>query len=51
MPFGRLITSDDVAGLCAFLVSEPARMMTGAIIDYEQMPAGTFDAHPALAPE
>jgi hypothetical protein len=21
----------------------------GAVIDYEQMPAGVFDAHPALA--
>jgi NAD(P)-dependent dehydrogenase (short-subunit alcohol dehydrogenase family) len=51
MPSGRLILPDDVAGLCAFLVSPPAQMMTGAIIDYEQMPAGTFDQHPALAPE
>ena len=50
MPFGRLITADDVAGLCAFLVSPPAQMMTGAVIDYEQMPVGTFDIHPALSP-
>jgi NAD(P)-dependent dehydrogenase (short-subunit alcohol dehydrogenase family) len=50
MPFGRLITADDVAGLCAFLVSPPAQMMTGAVIDYEQMPVGTFDTHPALGP-
>ena len=50
MPFGRLITSEDVAGLCAFLVSPPAQMMTGAVIDYEQMPVGTFDSHPALSP-
>ena len=50
MPFGRLITADDVAGLCAFLVSPPAQMMTGAVIDYEQMPVGTFDSHPALNP-
>jgi NAD(P)-dependent dehydrogenase (short-subunit alcohol dehydrogenase family) len=50
MPFGRLITADDVAGLCAFLVSPPAQMMTGAVIDYEQMPVGTFDRHPALSP-
>ena len=49
MPFGRLITADDVAGLCAFLVSPPAQMMTGAVIDYEQMPVGTFDSHPALS--
>ena len=51
MPSGRLITAEDAAGLIAFLVSAPAQMMTGAIIDYEQMPAGTFDTHPALAPE
>ena len=50
MPFGRLIAADDVAGLCAFLVSPPAQMMTGAVIDYEQMPVGTFDIHPALSP-
>jgi len=50
MPFGRLITANDVAGLCAFLVSPPAQMMTGAVIDYEQMPVGTFDSHPALSP-
>jgi NAD(P)-dependent dehydrogenase (short-subunit alcohol dehydrogenase family) len=51
MPFGRLITAEDVAGVCSFLISEPALMMTGAVIDYEQMPAGAFDQHPALAPE
>jgi NAD(P)-dependent dehydrogenase (short-subunit alcohol dehydrogenase family) len=51
MPFGRLIMPDDVAGLCAYLVSESAQMMTGAVIDYEQMPVGVFDAHPALGPE
>jgi NAD(P)-dependent dehydrogenase (short-subunit alcohol dehydrogenase family) len=51
MPFGRLITPQDVAGLCQFLVSPPAQMMTGAVIDYEQMPTGVYDSHPALAPE
>jgi NAD(P)-dependent dehydrogenase (short-subunit alcohol dehydrogenase family) len=51
MPAGRLIVPDDVAGLFAYLVSPSAQMMTGAIIDYEQMPAGVFDAHPALLPE
>jgi NAD(P)-dependent dehydrogenase (short-subunit alcohol dehydrogenase family) len=51
MPFGRLITPEDVAGLCSFLVSAPAQMMTGAVIDYEQMPMGVYDTHPALAPE
>ncbi|MFT3986943.1 oxidoreductase [Aestuariivirga sp.] len=51
MPSGRLILPEDVAGVMAFLVSPPAYMMTGAVIDYEQMPAGTFNSHPALAPE
>lgn len=51
MPSGRMIVPDDVAGLMSYLVSPSAQMMTGAIIDYEQMPAGVFDAHPALGPE
>ena len=51
MPSGRLIVPDDVAGLMAYLVSPSGRMMTGAIIDYEQVPTGVFDAHPALGPE
>jgi NAD(P)-dependent dehydrogenase (short-subunit alcohol dehydrogenase family) len=51
MPAGRLITPEDVAGLFEYLSSPSARMMTGAIIDYEQMPVGVFDAHPALGPE
>jgi NAD(P)-dependent dehydrogenase (short-subunit alcohol dehydrogenase family) len=51
MPAGRMIVPEDVAGLFEYLVSPSAQMMTGAIIDYEQMPAGVFDAHPALAPE
>ncbi|MGQ0485431.1 MAG: oxidoreductase [Hyphomicrobiales bacterium] len=51
MPAGRLIRPEDVAALCAYLVSPSAQMMTGAVIDFEQMPVGTFDVHPALAPE
>ena len=51
MPAGRLMVADDVAGLMAYLVSPSAQMMTGAVIDYEQMPAGVFDDHPALARE
>ncbi len=51
MPAGRLITPEDVAGLVAYLVSPSAQMMTGAIIDYEQMPVAVFEQHPALAPE
>ncbi len=51
MPAGRLIEPDDVAGLMAYLVSSSAAMMNGAVIDYEQMPLGAFDVHPALGPE
>ena len=49
MPFGRLATAGDPAGVISFLVSSDAAMMTGAIIDLEQMPVGVFDEHPALA--
>jgi NAD(P)-dependent dehydrogenase (short-subunit alcohol dehydrogenase family) len=48
VPFGRLIAPEDIAGTCAYLVSPAAAMMTGAIIDYEQMPIGTFDFHPMV---
>ncbi|MDE2446337.1 MAG: SDR family oxidoreductase [Alphaproteobacteria bacterium] len=48
MPAGRLIKPEDVAGLCAYLVSPSAQMMNGAVIDYEQMPMGVYDVHPAL---
>jgi NAD(P)-dependent dehydrogenase (short-subunit alcohol dehydrogenase family) len=48
MPAGRLIKPEDVAGLCAYLVSPSAQMMNGAVIDYEQMPIGVYDVHPAL---
>lgn len=51
MPAGRLIVPEDVAGLMAYLVSPSAAMMNGAVIDYEQMPVGAFDVHPALGPE
>lgn len=50
MPFGRLATAEDAAGVISFLVSPAASMMTGSIIDLEQMPAGVFDEHPALGP-
>jgi NAD(P)-dependent dehydrogenase (short-subunit alcohol dehydrogenase family) len=47
-PFGRLIVPEDVGGLCSFLVSKDAAMMTGNIIDLEQFVAGTMDTHPAM---
>ena len=51
MPAGRLIVPNDIADLAAYLISPSAGMMNGAIIDFEQMPVGVFDNHPALAPE
>lgn len=51
LPGGRLILPADIAELCGYLISPSARMMNGAVIDFEQMPAGVFDSHPALAPE
>jgi NAD(P)-dependent dehydrogenase (short-subunit alcohol dehydrogenase family) len=51
VPFGRLIVPSDVAGVISFLVSPSAQMMTGAVIDYEQMPIGTYDFHPMVARE
>jgi NAD(P)-dependent dehydrogenase (short-subunit alcohol dehydrogenase family) len=51
VPFGRLISPEDIAGTCAYLVSPAASMMTGAVIDYEQMPIGTYDFHPMVERE
>lgn len=45
-PFGRLLMPQDPAGLIAFLASEDAGMMTGAIIDLDQYVAGTVDDNP-----
>jgi NAD(P)-dependent dehydrogenase (short-subunit alcohol dehydrogenase family) len=49
VPFGKLITPEHIAGTCAYLVSPAAELMTGATIDYEQMPVGTYDFHPMVA--
>ncbi len=49
VPFGKLISPEHIAGTCAYLVSPAAELMTGAVIDYEQMPVGTYDFHPMLA--
>jgi len=41
-PFGRLVLPEDAAGLCAFLASTDATMMTGNIIDLEQWVSGVL---------
>jgi NAD(P)-dependent dehydrogenase (short-subunit alcohol dehydrogenase family) len=48
MPSGRLILPEDIADLVSYLVSPSAQMMNGAVIDFEQIPAGMFRVHPAL---
>jgi len=42
-PFGRLVKPLDVAYLTAFLLSDQAEMMTGAIIDFDQNVMGAYD--------
>ncbi len=39
-PFGRLIQAGEVADLAAFLLSDNAGVMTGALVDYEQSVLG-----------
>ena len=43
MPFGRLLTPEDVARLSLFLISDPSEPMTGALIDYAQLVFGGLD--------
>jgi NAD(P)-dependent dehydrogenase (short-subunit alcohol dehydrogenase family) len=42
-PFGRLIKPDDVARLALFLLSADSGVMTGAVIDHDQMVIGAYD--------
>jgi NAD(P)-dependent dehydrogenase (short-subunit alcohol dehydrogenase family) len=51
MPFGKMIGAADIAAAVSFLCSPDAGMMTGAVIDYEQMPMGTYDEYQPLGPE
>lgn len=39
-PFGRLIKPDELASLIAFVASDDAGMMTGAVIDFDQSVIG-----------
>jgi NAD(P)-dependent dehydrogenase (short-subunit alcohol dehydrogenase family) len=43
MPFKRLLRPRDVAGLTAYLLSDEAQMMTGALIDFDQYVIGNYD--------
>jgi NAD(P)-dependent dehydrogenase (short-subunit alcohol dehydrogenase family) len=42
-PFGRLLKPRDAAYLAAYLLSDEAEMMTGAIIDLDQNVMGAYD--------
>lgn len=46
MPFGRLLRPRDIAALTAYLLSDDAEMMTGAIIDLDQNVMGGYDDSP-----
>ena len=41
--FGRILRPRDVAGMTAYLLSDEARMMTGALIDFDQNVLGIYD--------
>jgi NAD(P)-dependent dehydrogenase (short-subunit alcohol dehydrogenase family) len=43
MPFGRLLTPDDVARLSLFLLSDASKPMSGSLIDYAQFVFGGLD--------
>ncbi|KAG8465113.1 hypothetical protein KFE25_012476 [Diacronema lutheri] len=43
VPFGRLVEPADIAALAAYLLSPEAGVMTGAIIDMDQMVIGAYD--------
>jgi NAD(P)-dependent dehydrogenase (short-subunit alcohol dehydrogenase family) len=42
-PFGRILSPEDVAGLCAWLLSDDGEMMTGSLIDFDQNVIGAYD--------
>jgi NAD(P)-dependent dehydrogenase (short-subunit alcohol dehydrogenase family) len=42
-PFGRLIKPDDIARLCLYLLGPQSGLMTGSLIDYDQMVMGAYD--------
>ncbi|HET6519205.1 MAG TPA: SDR family oxidoreductase [Geminicoccaceae bacterium] len=50
LPLGRLIKPDEVARAVAFLASDEAGLMTGAIVDYDQSVLGAYMAAPQPPP-
>lgn len=43
MPFGKLVQPEDIAALSAFLLSAESGVMTGSVIDMDQMVIGGYD--------
>jgi NAD(P)-dependent dehydrogenase (short-subunit alcohol dehydrogenase family) len=46
-PFGRLLRPDDIAPMVTYLLSDAAAMVTGSVIDFDQMVHGAYGAHAA----
>lgn len=42
-PFGRILRPRDVAGMAAYLLSDEACMVTGALVDFDQHVMGIYD--------
>lgn len=42
-PFGRILRPRDVAGMAAYLLSDEACMMTGALVDFDQHVMGIYN--------
>jgi len=42
-PLGRILRPDDVARLVIFLLSDDGLMMTGSVIDFDQVVVGAYD--------
>jgi NAD(P)-dependent dehydrogenase (short-subunit alcohol dehydrogenase family) len=42
-PFGRILSTKDVAGLCRWLLSDDGEMMTGSLIDFDQNIVGAYE--------
>ena len=44
-PLGRLMVPDDIAPMVTYLLSDSARMVTGAVIDFDQTVHGPYGPH------
>jgi NAD(P)-dependent dehydrogenase (short-subunit alcohol dehydrogenase family) len=42
-PFGRILNTDDVAGLTVWMLSDAGEMMTGSLIDFDQNVVGAYE--------